>query len=51
MGVALVIQQVMHSRQIADVDAVLATEVDVYKLPSYSNKTEHFGYKGEWVNV
>ena len=32
------------------VDATLSIEGG-YKLPSGSNKTEHFNYKGEWANA
>ena len=27
------------------------TQKEAYKLLSGSNKTEHFGYKGEWANA
>ena len=34
-----------------EVDTKLAIEKEVYKVPSSSNKTKYFSYKGEWANA
>ena len=47
MGEALVAQHVMSAYHEDKCNAVLATK----GTPDSSNKTKHFSYKGEWVNV
>ena len=48
MDVPLVKQHVMHASKEDDIDPILAIEVK-HKLPSNSNKTEHFYYiKTKW---
>ena len=47
MGVALVTQHVVNACQEEKGNIIVATE----GTPDSSNKTEHFSYKGEWVNA